>query len=306
MGIVFRFGAVGTIGFCFGLAFSTIGLADSDEKHEPGATVAIEAVQHVKRMRGGAQSHLMRASDGHYYVVKFQNNPQHLRVLANELLATKLGELLGLPVPQVEVVAVGPWLVDHTPELRIELVHGVVSCVPGLQCGSRYVVPPAEGIVYDFLPEHLLERVRNLDAFAGALILDKWTCNADGRQAAFWKRARERKWTATFIDQGYCFNAGEWSFPDSPLRGVYGRNEVYRGITSWNSFEPWLSRLQELDEQRLWQVAEAVPPTWYGETCDMERLIEQLIKRRNRVPELILDFKNSSRQPFPNWAERVN
>ncbi len=273
---------------------------------ETGATVAIEAVQHVKRMRGGAQSHLMRASDGHYYVVKFQNNPQHLRVLANELLATRLGELLGLPVPQVEVVEVGTWLVEHTPELRIESVNGDVSCSPGLQCGSRYVVRPAEGTVYDYLPENLLDRVRNLDAFAGALVLDKWTCNADGRQAAFWKKSRDRKWTATFIDQGYCFNAGEWTFPDSPLRGVYGLNDVYRCVAGWNSFEPWLSRLQELDEQRLWQVAETVPPAWYGETCDMERLIEQLIKRRKRVPELILDFKNSSRQPFPNWAARVN
>ncbi|MDT8068665.1 MAG: phosphatidylinositol kinase [Terriglobia bacterium] len=268
--------------------------------------MAVEAVQHVKRMRGGAQGHLMRASDGHYYVVKFQNNPQHLRVLANELLATKLGELLGLPVPQVEVVNVDSWLIEHTPELRIELVHGVISCVPGLQCGSRYVVPPAEGVVYDYLPENLLERVRNLEAFAGALILDKWTCNADGRQAAFWKKSRERKFTVSFIDQGYCFNAGEWTFPDSPLRGVYARNDVYRGITGWNSFEPWLSRLQELDEQKLWRVAETVPPAWYGDTCDMERLIEQLLKRRNRVPELILNFRNSSRQPFPNWAERVN
>jgi hypothetical protein len=268
--------------------------------------VAIEAVQHISRMRGGAQSHLMRASDGHYYVVKFQNNPQHLRVLANELLATKLGELLGLPVPQVEVVEVGAWLIENTPELRVELVHGTVSCVPGLQCGSRFVVPPSQGEVQEFLTDWILDRLRNPEAFAGALILDKWTCNADGRQVAFWKKSRERKWTATFIDQGYCFNAGEWTFPDSPLRGVYARNEVYRGVTGWSSFEPWLSLLQELDEQKLWQVAETVPTAWYGETCDMERLIEHLLRRRNRVPELILEFRNSSRQPFPNWAERVN
>ena len=37
----------------------------------------------------------MRAADGHFYVVKFQNNPQHLRVLANELLATRLAEKIG-------------------------------------------------------------------------------------------------------------------------------------------------------------------------------------------------------------------
>ena len=112
------------------------------------------------------------------------------------------------------------------------------ACQAGLQFGSRYVVPPAQGLVYDFLPEQMLDRVRNLDSFAGILALDKWTCNANGRQAAFWKRSRERKFTVTFIDQGYCFNAGEWTFPDSPLRGVYGRNDVYRGVIGWQSFEP--------------------------------------------------------------------
>ena len=34
----------------------------------------------------------MRCSDGEFYVVKFRNNPQHLRVLTNEMLATRLAE----------------------------------------------------------------------------------------------------------------------------------------------------------------------------------------------------------------------
>ncbi len=45
----------------------------------------LAVVQHIRPMRGGSQSHLMRASDGAYHVVKFQNNPQHRGVLANEL-----------------------------------------------------------------------------------------------------------------------------------------------------------------------------------------------------------------------------
>src|SRR6266516_3001356 len=58
-------------------------------------------------MRGGAQAHLMRCSDGNFYVVKFRNNPQHLRVLANELLATRLAQGAELPVAAAEVVEVG-------------------------------------------------------------------------------------------------------------------------------------------------------------------------------------------------------
>ena len=68
--------------------------------------MAIEAVQHIRRMRGGAQSHLMRAADRHFYVVKFQNNPQHTKVLANELLATRLAQYVGLPAPATEIIEV--------------------------------------------------------------------------------------------------------------------------------------------------------------------------------------------------------
>ena len=64
--------------------------------------------------------------------------------------------------------------------------------------GSRYVISPAEGDVHDYLSETAMGRVRNRHEFAGILAFDKWTCNADGRQVAFWKRLRERKFTASF------------------------------------------------------------------------------------------------------------
>jgi hypothetical protein len=81
----------------------------------------------------------MLGADAELYVVKFQNNPQHVRVLANELLASRLGALVGLSVPACEVVEVTQWLVDHTPELDMELGHSREVCRPGLQFGSRLV-----------------------------------------------------------------------------------------------------------------------------------------------------------------------
>ena len=269
--------------------------------------MAVQAVQHVRRMRGGAQSHLMRCDDGHYYVVKFQNNPQHPRVLANDWLGTRLGRLIGLPMPETAVVDVDAWLVEHTPELRIELYGHKLPFTPGLSFGSQYVISPMEGQVYDYLPDTMTATIRNLRDFAGVLALDKWTCNANGRQAAFWRKSRERKFRASFIDQGYCFNAGEWNFPDAPLRGVFGRNDVYACITGWDSFEPWLSRIESFPESSLWPLAEEIPPAWYGSDVDgLQCLFTTLLERRARVRELILSFRNSSRNPFPNWKEVVN
>jgi hypothetical protein len=264
--------------------------------------VAVLAIQQIRKMRGGAQSHLMLGEDGNAWVVKFQNNPQHLRVLPNELLATRLAARVGLTVPVCEVIEVTPWLIERTRELEMDFGQRREPCRAGLHFGSRLVGGLMPGHMADYLPEEQLAEVRNLEEFAGILALDKWTCNANGRQALFHRKARERRWAAAFIDQGFCFNAGEWRFLDAPLRGVYARNLVYRGVTGWESFEPWLSRIEALPAEPVWEIAETVPPEWYeGDAAALERLVEQLLERRGKVRDLIAAFRDSSRQPFPNW-----
>jgi hypothetical protein len=267
--------------------------------------VTVLAIQQIRRMRGGAQSHLMLGADGNAWVVKFQNNPQHLRVLANELLGTRLGGLIGLTVPHCDVVEVTPWLIAETREMEMELGERREPCRAGLQFGSQLVGGLMPGHVADYLPEEQLMEVRNLREFAGALVLDKWTCNANGRQALFYRKGREKRYGATFIDQGFCFNAGEWRFVDAPLRGVYARNLVYREVTGWESFEPWLSSMEQVEAQRIWEIAETVPPEWYdSDVALLEELVGKLMERRSRVRELITGFRESSREPFPNWNRK--
>jgi hypothetical protein len=267
--------------------------------------LAVLAVQHIRRMRGGAQGHLMLCADGHLYVVKFQNNPQGVRVLANELLATRLAEAAGLTVPHTEIIEVSPWLIENTPELQVDLGKSKTPCQPGLQFGSRFAGGLMPGQVIDYLPEEQLGQVRNVGEFAGILALDKWTGNANGRQAVFTRKQRERYYRAVFIDFGYCFHAGEWRFEDHPLRGVYFRNEVYRGITGWESFQPWLPRIEAMSEETAWAVANEVPPEWYGgNQTEMEVLVAQLLDRRRLLRELIEDFRGSDRRPFPNWGSQ--
>jgi hypothetical protein len=255
-------------------------------------------------MRGGAQSQLMLGADGNLWVVKFKNNAQHLRVLANELIATRMAEIVGLSVPKSDVVEVSDWLITNSPEMVVDLGRGVRErCASGLQFGSRFVGGLMPGQVVDYLPEPQMDDVRNLAEFSGMLVVDKWTGNCNGRQAVFERKPRERKYRATFIDQGFCFNAGDWTFPDAPLRGVFARNQVYAKVRGWDSFEPWLSRVEEFAAEGLWKIAEEVPPEWYGgDTRLIEILMERLLKRRSIVRELIGQFRESHRDPFPNWG----
>jgi hypothetical protein len=261
------------------------------------------AVEHIRRMRGGAQAHLMRCDDGACYVVKFQNNPQHVRVLANEMLATRVAGRLGLPVPRVEVVEVSEDLIALTADLVVQLGVGRAPCRAGRQLGSRFPGDPAQLVVHDFLPDDALREVENLSDFAGMLVFDKWACNTNGRQAVFFAEPGRSRRQAMMIDQGFCFNAGEWNFLDAPLRGIYLRHRVYEHVTGMDSFEPWIGRVeQRMSSEILGQIAEEIPPEWYNHELDkLGQLLARLDERRTRVRELIVQARNSGRQPFPNW-----
>ena len=175
------------------------------------------------------------------------------------------------------------------------------------------------------MPDEQLRAVRNLSDFLGVLVFDKWTCNTNGRQAIFFRDPggdagaadstassstalgyAAANYTAMMIDFGFCFNAGEWDFPDAPLRGLYARHRVYDGVAGMEAFEPWLARLEkQITERVLGEEAAQIPPEWYGGDWDeLERLLERLYRRRERVRELLLAARNSGRDPFPNWKVR--
>lgn len=265
---------------------------------------AMLAVEHIRRMRGGAQAHLVRCSDGGYYVVKFQNNPQHLRILANELLGTRLAARLGLPTTGVAAIEVRQELIESSAELVIQVGSARTPCRAGFQFGSRFPGDPAQVAVHDFLPDERLAEVENLADFVGMLVFDKWACNTNGRQAIFYLEPGRSRYQAVMIDQGFCFNAGEWNFPDAPLRGLYARHRVYESVRGMHSFAPWLERLEKrVTESTLDEVAREIPPEWLADDLDaLDRLLNQLHRRRRRIPDLILDSRKSYRQPFANWT----
>jgi len=271
----------------------------------------IEIVRHIKRMRGGSQPHLMSDSESRLWVVKFANNAQHKSILANELLASRLAASVGLKVPDCAVVRVSKQLIRETPDLVTEFRTGAVPCSSGYQFGSRYVGCDLLTPVRDYLNVEEFDEVENLNQFAGVLAFDKWAENADGRQVLFVRKDLTKLYTAVFIDFGYCFQLGEWRFEDawraswSPtMRGAYPRDEVYSKVITWESFDPWLTRLEHLDPSLVEGFAEAIPKDWYDRrNGDLKELARTLLERRSRVRGFIQDFARSRRTAFVNWSE---
>jgi hypothetical protein len=269
----------------------------------------LTAVRHVRKMRGGAQSHLLEADDGHAYVVKFRNNPQHRRILINELLASVFLDYLKISAPETALLHVGADFLEANPEVHLMLGSRRIEVEPGWQFGSQYPGDPARLAVYDFLPDALLPSVVNLEEFRAILVFDRWACNSDGRQSVFYRasvrigRDEPRPgFVALMIDHGYAFNGPHWDFPDSPLQGLYARRLVYASVRSFDDFQPWLELLRHLPEEVMDRAWKRIPPDWIdGEDDALERMLEQLYDRRARVPQLIEACRETRVQPFPNW-----
>ncbi len=75
----------------------------------------------IRKMRGGAQAHLIEASDSAFYVVKFTNNPQHRRILVNEWLASAFLRYLQIHVPETAPIELTQEFIESNPELYLSI-----------------------------------------------------------------------------------------------------------------------------------------------------------------------------------------
>jgi hypothetical protein len=272
----------------------------------------VKARRFIRKLRGGAQAHLIEAHDGHFYVVKFLNNPQHRRILINEWIASVVLRYLQISTPATAIVDLTPEFLEQNPDVSLQLGSRRHPIDPGWHFGSRYPGDPARLAVYDFLPDALLERVANLNEFLAVFAADKWLGNADARQSVFFRAklreagpaaGKERAgFVAQMMDHGYVFDGPHWAFHDSPVQGLYFRPLVYASVRSLSDFQPWLDRVQFFPEDVIDDALKQIPAAWVnGDVDALEGLLEKLLDRRKKVPELIEASRHARTNVFPNW-----
>ncbi len=274
----------------------------------------VRARRHLRKMRGGAQSHLIECEDGGFYVVKYVSNPQHRRILPNEWIASVILKYLQIAAPHTAIIEIPSAFLEEFPEASIQLGSRIVRPDPGWHFGSKYPGDPERIAIYDYMPDLLIAQVHNVADFLGALAFDKWTGNADSRQSIFFRsqisewlpgaEAHPRKmgFVALMIDHGYIFNGPHWELINSPVQGLYTRKLVYNNVRSLDDFQPWLDRIGYFPEDVLDEALRQIPPSWIaGEEDQLEKLLEMLLRRRKQVPDLIADARLAKANPFANW-----
>ncbi|MDP9169890.1 MAG: hypothetical protein M3N54_04680 [Acidobacteriota bacterium] len=275
----------------------------------------VSARRFIRKMRGGAQAHLLEADDGRFYIVKFQNNPQHRRILINETIAAEILAHLQVTSPDYQFVRLSREFVDSNPDVHIQLGTHRLAVEPGWHFGSCHPGDPETMAIYDFIPDALLNQVANQEQFRAVLVFDRWVANADGRQSIFF-RAQLKDWlagpgvpprklgfVALMIDHGYAFNGPHWDLPDSAIAGLYPRRVVYDSVKSIDDFDPWLSRVLNFPPAVLDRALRRLPPEWLLEDGPaLERMLAALLRRKSRIGDLMIECRKATGNPFPKWV----
>jgi hypothetical protein len=236
-------------------------------------------------MRGGAQSDLV-LTDAGWYVVKWKQNPQHRRVLINEVIALGLLRLLGIAAPDWAIVHAGRRFLRDNPEARIALKNSFLSVQPGLHFGSRVPVDPAHRAVYDFLPEPVLKRIDNLSDFMKVFVFDHWVDNSDRRQAIFF-RSSARNLSAMMIDNGHIlgFNGLDWDITDRRIGHAWPLiSELYLSRQANDQFAATVAQIESLSLADYEAVRQSIPAEWMeNDEAAVAELFDRLRRRARRL-----------------------
>lgn len=97
----------------------------------------IRATRYVTPFReGGSLPGLVEADDDGLYVVKFRGAAQGPRALVAEIVAGELGRSIGLPVPEIVLIAVDPQLAADEPD---PWVRELLIASPGINVGLDFL-----------------------------------------------------------------------------------------------------------------------------------------------------------------------
>jgi len=282
----------------------------------------ILATEFVCMLNGASSSALFKCSDGFSYVVKPQRPPSANDNPGAAFFFRNLARSVELPVPEVKIVQVDQPLIDNSPELSRSAVrpwlaarphtvtwhvHGGKRWVSGLHLGSRYLLEPGQGVIIDYLPETMLSRVRNLDAFAGILVIDLWTNMTNPRRATFWKSASEQLYRVAFLDLRARLLATPFRGVEctlDPTRvGLYAHAAVYQQITGWSNFEPVLTKVEGISNEDLESILSQIPSSWTDRRDELPAILDALRDRRTYIRDLLGRCLTGMPQIFPNWGK---
>ena len=213
---------------------------------------------HLRKLCGGSQPILARATDGALYAVKFANNLQGQNLLFNEAAGSMLYKACGLPVPDWTPIEVPASFLDAHQQAWIETETGRLRPQAGICFASRYL--GANTRIFEILPGSYMSRITNRQCFWLAWLVDICAEHTDNRQALFLEDGQGAL-SAVFIDHGHLLGGAKGGEQAKPLASGYLDFRVYKHVSS-RQLLSIKSIVRTIDADRIWQQAQLLPSEW--------------------------------------------
>jgi len=249
----------------------------------PGDPILINATIHLgKAPGGGSSAQFYKADDGKLYLVKLKGNGQGIRVLANEYICGRLGELIGVPCGEHLLINVGDAL--HPP-------NGIPQISQGIHFATTF---------YDHAQSDSMQlrHTTNFSAFPSVVVFDTFIALKDSRQHLTYPSSGDpngAKDIGVIIDQGHALTGNpSWDLstlnanPDCNILDGLGLKPDFPAISF---YEPYLHRVEAIskDEMRA-LVNEAPLQEWQVSQQEAEGLVEWFETRKTRLRPAIEAF----------------
>ncbi|MEX2460162.1 MAG: HipA family kinase [Paenibacillaceae bacterium] len=225
-------------------------------------------------------------SDDLEYVVKFINNPSGTRVLVNEYVASKLAQLLSLPVVPFEIIHISEAFIESNPNLACN------KFLAGDQFCSLYI-PNCTHLTQKFYPPNQIE-ITNHNILAGVIVFDHWTSNTDRKENnVLLKPLSSNSYYFYMIDHGRCFSKSNWSIDSlSNLPQMIVNLRVHLWCLSLlkdcSELSGFIDRIVALSNDVIYGVIQSIPENWNVSEQEQEALFIRLVKVKQLLPMLTL------------------
>ncbi|PEJ25053.1 hypothetical protein CN689_26450 [Peribacillus butanolivorans] len=231
-------------------------------------------------------------SDGRTYVVKFKNNPSGTRVMVNEYIAGKLGQLLSLPVVPFEVVQIEDDFIKESPILS---KHKFTS---GSQFASLFIDNCIQ-LLRDSQNEHV--KVSNRDHLALMMVFDLWIGNTDRKENnVLLEPAEKGEYYLHMIDHGRCFSDAKWTVKTlRKMPNVVVNLNVHKWcvslLQSQNEINAAIEKIMAIPEKAIHEVIKSIPDDWDVSEMEREAIVTHLVNAKQLLPELNLQSKKKKK-----------
>jgi len=244
--------------------------------------MAVRARRIERPLPGASCPHLVLTDQG-WYVVKWLQNPQNPRVVANEAIASELLSHLGIRRPDWAMVQVDQEVCTRERARAADKISAHIK--PGWHFGSEFPGAPDTLSGKETSLSLHLEQIENTSDLLNVLAFDIWVDNVDRRQTILVDEGDVL--VAQVIDNGSIFGFEDTTTTHIP-RPHFSHPCLPRSLYSNWSFADIAGRIAGTTEEHIRCIVNSTPPEWLSVgRVNIDTLVGNLMQRGRNISELI-------------------